>query len=702
MNQPADQALVSYRVHNGIARIAVNHPPVNALAHAVRFGIQQAVAAAAADAQVRAIVLTGEGRTFCAGADIREFDQPPQAPRLAQVIVQIEDCAKPVVAALHGTALGGGLELALGCHARIADSQARFGLPEVKLGLLPGAGGTQRLPRLVGLAAALPMVVEGKLSNASEAHRIGLIDAVVDGSDLDSAAQALAVRLAADGQPLRRASRLPAPPLDESLFATAEQAVRRRRRGFEAPLACLAALRAALTLPFAEGVVVEQTLFAQLKASPQSRAQRHAFFAERAAAKLPFSATPRPIARVAVIGAGTMGGGIAMCCANAGITVLLLEQDEQALLSGMARIEANYDRSVRHGRLSAAEADARKARIQASTCLDDLRDADLVIEAVFEDLALKQDVFRTLDRLCKPGAILASNTSYLNIDALASVTGRPEDVVGMHFFSPAHVMRLVENVRASASSDSACATAMALGRHLGKVAVLVGLCEGFVGNRMLGQRTREAYFLLQEGASPEQIDRVLVDFGFPMGPFAMADLAGLDVGWRNRQRRLTADATLTPRERDCDILDQLVAAGRLGQKTGAGYYDYDAERHATPSEAVQILIAAHRAQSGIPQRVISDEEILTRCLYAMINEAFKLMAEGVVQRASDIDVVWLHGYGFPAYRGGPLFYADQIGLDVVLAGIRQYATEQGSAYWQPSDLLVDWVAQGRGVYDVGA
>jgi 3-hydroxyacyl-CoA dehydrogenase len=698
MNKPVDNEVVTYRVQGRIARIAVDNPPVNALSQAVRAGIKQAIEAAQADPSVAAVVLICEGRTFFAGADIREFAKPPQDPRLVDVIRCIEECAKPVVAAIHGTALGGGLEIALGCHFRIADTGASLGLPEVKLGLLPGAGGTQRLPRLVGLEAALQMVVDGNQISARKGLEIGLVDRLADG-DLDAAAQALASRVIDEGLPLRRASQLRAPPMNRKLFAETERNVQTRRRGHEAPLRCIEAVRAALEQPFEEGMATERRLFAALKASPQSRALRHAFFAEREAAKLPFSAPARRIDRAAVIGAGTMGGGIAMCFANAGIAVQLLEKHADRLEQGIAHIRDNYNSSARRGRLTEAAVAERMALIRGTTRFEDLGEADIVIEAVFEDMAVKQEVFKELDRVCKPGAILASNTSYLDIDVIASATGRPQDVVGMHFFSPANVMRLLENVCGPRTSEAVCATVMELGRRLGKIAVLVGLCDGFVGNRMLSKRTRESYFLLQEGASPYQVDRVLHEFGLPMGPFAMADLAGLDVGWRNRQGRL---ATLTPRERDCDILDRMVAAKRLGQKTGGGFYDYDANRKATPSAAAEAVVAAHCAQSGIKRRDITDQEILERCLYSMINEAAHILEEGVVNRASDIDVVWLNGYGFPAYRGGPLCYADQIGLDTVLKGLRKYEAEHGSAYWEPAGLLVKLAESGRGFHDAAA
>lgn len=695
MTQTSSSDIVTYAIKDQVAHVTAANPPVNALSHAVRTGLLAAIEKAKADANVRAVVLICAGRTFFAGADIREFALPVQSPPLGEVIDAIESATTPVIAAIHGTALGGGLELALGCHYRIADVGSRLGLPEVKLGLIPGAGGTQRLPRLVDTTTALDMIVYGDPVSASRALEIGLIDEVTQG-DLATAAHAFAQRLISQGEPVRRVSELAAPPVDDSLFERMRNEVQSRKRGFEAPPRCIEAVQAALTLPFAQGLAAESALFGELKASAQSRALRHAFFAEREAAKLPFEAQAEPITQAAVIGAGTMGAGIAMCFANAGIPVILLEKEPERLAEGLARIRDNYASTVRRGRLSEQALEQRMACIEGATTFEALAHADIVIEAVFEDMAVKHEVFKTLDRVCRAGAILASNTSYLDIDRIASVTARPEDVVGMHFFSPANVMRLLENVRGPRTSERACATAMAVGRKLGKVCVLVGSCDGFVGNRMLSKRTRESYFMLQEGASPYQIDAVLREFGLPMGPFAMADLAGLDVGWRNRQGRLD---TLTPRERECDILDRMVQAKRLGQKTGGGFYDYDAKRKATPSPEAQAIIAAHCNSVRIEKRVISDQEILERCLYSMINEAAYILEEKMVTRASDIDVVWLNGYGFPAYRGGPLFYADQIGLDKVLAGVRKYEALHGSVYWKPANLLVELAESGRGFYD---
>jgi 3-hydroxyacyl-CoA dehydrogenase len=689
--------VVLYSKRGNIGVITVANPPVNALSQAVRAGLMECVGLGLVDTEVSALVLICEGRTFIAGADIREFGQPPRDPRLPDVVQYIENAFKPVIAAIHGTALGGGLEVALGCHFRIAQADAKLGLPEVKLGILPGAGGTQRLPRLVGAEAALDIIVGGNPVPARKALALGLIDDVVEG-DLAEAAIAYAQNVVAQKKPLRKVSELPVAPVAAEVFEQYAKAVAKTRRGFLAPRNCIASVRAATELPFAQGMQRERELFAELAASPQARAQQHVFFGEREVAKipgLPEGTRARDIASVAVLGAGTMGGGIAMCFVNAGIPVVLLEASEENLQRGLALIAKNYARTVAKGSLSQAEMDRRMALIRPTISYDDLQDVDLVIEAVFEEMSVKQEVFARLDSVCKPGAILASNTSYLDIDTIAAATRRPQDVVGMHFFSPANVMRLLENVRGSKTSPEVYATAMKIGKTIGKVAVLVGVCDGFVGNRMLSKRTRESYFMLEEGATPQQIDKVLYDFGLPMGPFAMGDLAGLDVGWRNRKSRM---AQLTPREQACNILDQICELGRYGQKTGAGFYRYDADRRASPDPLIDTLIVDHSRRRGIERRAISDQEILERCLYSMINEGAKILEEGIVGRAVDIDVVWLSGYGFPAYRGGPMFYADQIGVKTVYEAILKYQEQQGAEYWKPSALLEKLAREGKGFY----
>lgn len=689
--------LVEFSKAGKLGLIIINNPPVNATSQAVRAGVKAGIEAAAADPAVEAIVLACKGRTFIAGADIREFGKPPQEPRLVDVVQQIENSEKPVIAAIHGTALGGGLEIALACHFRVATSDAKLGLPEVKLGLLPGAGGTQRLPRLIGVEAALEAIVEGTPFSAQQARVNGLIDEIIEG-DIIEAACAFAQGVVAQRLPVRRTSQIRLEKCSRQLFDAVEKRVRQKKRGHLAPLTCIQAVKDAVDLPFAEGMAAERGHFVGLAASPQSKALRHVFFAEREAAKVPGldpTLAPRPIRQAAVIGAGTMGGGIAMCFANAGIPVLLLDMNAAGLEKGLATLAKNYANSVKRGSLTQADMDRRVSLIRGSVSYDDLHDADIVIEAVFEDMEIKRQVFTKLDAICKPGAILATNTSYLNVDVIAQTTSRPEDVLGMHFFSPANVMKLLENVRGAKTSPQVCATVMALGKQLGKNPVLVGVCDGFVGNRMLSKRTRESYFMLEEGATPQQIDKVLYDFGLPMGPFAMADLAGLDVGWRNRQSRLDA---LTPREQACDILDQLFALNRYGQKTGAGFYQYDSARQSSIDPQIDALILAHSSRRGITRREISDREILERCLYAMINEGAKLLEEGIVSRALDIDVVWLNGYGFPAYRGGPMFYADQIGLQTVYEGVLKYERELGSEYWTPSPLLAQLASEGRGFY----
>jgi 3-hydroxyacyl-CoA dehydrogenase len=689
--------VVLYSKRGDIGVVTVANPPVNALSQSVRAGLMECVALGLADAEVAAIVLICDGRTFIAGADIREFGKPPLDPRLPDVVQFIENAFKPVIAAIHGTALGGGLEVALGCHFRIAVADAKMGLPEVKLGILPGAGGTQRLPRLIGAEAALDMIVSGNPVSARKALEIGILDEIAEG-DLLAAAVALARRVMAEKRPLRKVSELSATAPGPELFEQYKKNIAKTRRGFLAPLNCIEAVRAATELPFAQGMQRERELFVELMGSPQAAAQRHVFFGEREVAKipgLPEGTRTRDIALVAVLGAGTMGGGIAMCFVNAGIPVVLLETSDENLQRGLATISKNYARTVAKGNLAQAEMDRRMALIRPTLSYDDLKNADLVIEAVFEEMSVKHEVFARLDKVCKPGAIMASNTSYLDIDTIAAATTRPQDVLGMHFFSPANVMRLLENVRGAKTSPEVYATAMKVGKDIGKVAVLVGVCDGFVGNRMLAKRTRESYFMLEEGATPQQIDKVLYDFGLPMGPFAMGDLAGLDIGWRNRKSRM---AQLTPREQACNILDQICELGRYGQKTGAGFYRYDADRRSSTDPLIDELIVAHSRERGIERRVVSDQEILERCLYSMINEGAKILEEGIVSRPVDVDVVWLAGYGFPAYRGGPLFYADQIGLKTVYEAILKYQDRHGSEYWKPSALLEKLAREGKGFY----
>ncbi|MFD1952539.1 3-hydroxyacyl-CoA dehydrogenase NAD-binding domain-containing protein [Sphingomonas arantia] len=644
--------------------ITSNNPPVNALSAAVRTGLMAAVLEGAADADVRAMVLRCAGRTFFAGADITEFGQPPVFPLLPELVEVIEGSPKPIVAAIHGTALGGGLEVALACHYRIAAEGAKLGLPEVQLGLLPGAGGTQRLPRLVGVSEALTMIVGGSPISAGRASEIGLVDRVVGADALEADAVAFAREIV--GKPLPRASergeRIAEAVRDPAVFDRFRQAHGRLLKGLRAPEACIAAVQAAVELPFADGLLRERALFQDLLAGDESKAQRHYFFAERAAGKiagLDAAVVPRAIERVGIVGAGTMGGGIAMNFLSAGIPVTLVEREQAVLDRGVATIGSNYARNVQSGRMTEDAAGAAMALLRPTLTLAELPDSDLVIEAVFEDLAVKTALFAELDRIVRPGAILASNTSYLDIDTIAAATGRPEAVLGLHFFSPANIMRLLEVVRGAATAPDVLATAMALAKRIGKIAVVARTCDGFIGNRMLKPRQEAANRLVLEGARPWDVDRVLTAFGFPMGPFQMADLAGLDLGW---DAATSQGATL--REAMCE-------AGRRGQKNGRGFYDYDAERRGTPSADAEAIIAGFVAKSGTAQRAVDDAEMLERLLYPMVNEGARIVEEGVAQRASDIDVVWINGYGWPIGTGGPMFWADMIGLGTVVAGLER-------------------------------
>jgi 3-hydroxyacyl-CoA dehydrogenase len=682
--------VVRYEALGSVALIIVDNPPVNALSQAVRRGLADGLARALGDATVAAIVVCCRGRTFIAGADITEFGKAPLDPILPEVIRAFDASEKPTVAALFGTALGGGLELALGCNYRVAAPDAKCGLPEVKLGLVPGAGGTQRLPRLVGIQAALDMVTGGSPIGAAEARALGLVDELIEG-DLLQGAIAFAERVATV-RPLPRArdrvEHVEAARAAPGLLEAAEKDLKKRSRGARAPLRCLAALRAAVDLPFDDGIRRERELILEAFADPESRAMRHVFFAERAAARIP-DVPPEtetlPVRRVGVLGAGTMGGGIAMVFANAGLPVVLVDREPALLEKGLGIIQKNYAATVKKGRLDAVEMEARLARITTTTSLEDLRDADLVIEAVFEDMGLKKEIFGRLSAICRADAILATNTSTLDVDAIAAEAARPEQVIGLHFFSPANVMRLLEIVRGRATRKEVIATCMKLSKRIGKVGVLVGVCHGFVGNRMLHQYQREANFLIQEGATPEQVDRVLTRFGMAMGPFATSDLAGIDVGWRIRQAKGRPPAG----ERYFGaVLDRLAEMGRFGQKTGKGVYLYpEGSRTPVPDPEVTAIIEAVAREQGVTRRAVTDEEILERCLYALINEGAKILDEKIALRASDIDTVWINGYGFPAHRGGPMFHADEVGLVSVLARIRQFRETLG-AVWEPSPLLV--------------
>lgn len=693
-------SLVEFSKQGEIGVIAVDNPPVNALSQGVRAGLQDCVRQGLADAGTKAMVIACRGRTFIAGADIREFGKPMAEPNLVAVIREIEDSPKPVVAAIHGTALGGGLEVALGCHYRCAVASAKVGLPEVHLGLLPGAGGTQRLPRLIGADAALKMVAEGTHVPADQAESLGLIDRIVDTTDLVSAAVAFAQELVREGKPPRKVSAMAVSLDDPAVFEKYEKSIARKKRGFLAPFRCIEAVKAATELPFEEGMQRERELFAELMASPESKAQRHVFFAEREVAKVPGlpKDTPRREIRTAgIVGAGTMGGGIAMNFANAGIPVYVLEVSQEALDKGLAVVRRNYENTARKGRISQEDVTRRMDLIRPTLSYDDLADVDLVIEAVFEDMEIKQKVFRKLDEVCKPGAILATNTSTLDVNQVAAATGRPQDVMGMHFFSPANVMRLLENVRGEKTADDVVATVMAVSRRIGKVGVCVGVCDGFVGNRMLHQRGREANFLVEEGALPQQVDKVLYNFGLPMGPFAMSDLAGLDVGYRIRQARRKEGRV---EARDSTWLDKIVEMGRYGQKTGAGVYRYEeGSRTPVPDPEIEKLIVEHSREIGVERRDVSDQEILERCMYTMVNEGARILEEGIASRPLDIDIVWIYGYGFPAYRGGPMFWADQVGLARIYDAILRYRDRLGPAYWTPAPLLERLAKEGKGFYD---
>lgn len=674
---------VAYRVEDGIAVLAIDNPPVNALGHAVRAGIDEALDRADSDSGVLAVVLTGAARTFSGGADITEFGKPPQKPYLPDVNRRIETMTKPVVAAIQGFAFGGGLELALSCHGRVAAADAKLGLPEVKLGLIPGAGGTQRLPRLIGPEAALDVIVSGNPVPAQKALELGMVERIADG-DLLATATAYA-REIAQGPAIRpvreREDRLADARADPKSFDAHAEALVRKARGLDAPLACVRAVRMSLDTPFDEALGKEREIFIELMNGEQSKAQRHLFFAEREASKVAGvgpDTRPREIARVAVIGAGTMGGGIAMAFANAGIPVTLLEMNQEALDRGLGMIRKNYELSVRRGSLSRAELERRTGLLAGATDYERIATADLVIEAVFEDMAVKKEVFGRLDSVMKPGAILASNTSYLDIDEIAASTSRPADIVGLHFFSPANVMRLLEIVRARKTAPDVLASALAVARRIGKVPVVVGVCHGFVGNRMLAARSAENENLLLEGATPAEVDKAFRDFGFPMGPHAMGDLAGLDIGWRNRKALGRAAA----------IADALCEAGRFGQKTGSGYYRYEeGSREPKPDPWVDELIAAKSAEAGLNRRRIDAEEIIERTIYPMINEGARILEEGIAARPSDIDVVWINGYGFPVGRGGPMFWAEHTGLGRIVARLDHWRQSTGRAIFDPAPLL---------------
>ncbi|MGZ8362700.1 MAG: 3-hydroxyacyl-CoA dehydrogenase NAD-binding domain-containing protein [Caulobacteraceae bacterium] len=686
--------VMTYEVQGDIAVVTFDNPPVNALSAAVRQGLVKGIEDAASDPAVKAVVLICAGRTFFAGADITEFGKPPVMPLLPEVVDRIEASEKPVISAIHGTALGGGMEVALGSRFRVAVPSAKLGLPEVKLGLLPGAGGTQRLPRAIGPELALGAIVSGDPFPAKMAAMGGLVDELVEEGKLKEGALAFARKVIDENRPIRRLSQI-----DDKVtpyrgrtdwLDTFRQTNARKLKGLEAPEAIFQAVQAAIDLPYAEGAKVEREQFMKLLGGQQSAALRHVFFAERMTGKVPDIAddTPLiPVEKVGVIGAGTMGGGISMNFLNAGIPVTIVEMKQEALDRGVATIRKNYENTAKKGRITAEDVEKRMALLTPSLNLEDLADRDLIIEAVFENMDIKKDVFGKLDRIAKPGAILASNTSYLNVDEIAASTSRPESVLGLHFFSPANVMKLLEVVRAEKTSKPVIATAMALARKIGKVPVLAGVCFGFIGNRMLFQRQNQANALLLEGAMPWDVDRVHQEFGMPMGPFQMADLAGLDIGWSAETSKGET------------VRDRLCEQDKRGQKTGSGFYDYDEKRNATPSKTAEGIILDIAREHGIERRQISDQEILERTIYPMINEGAKILEEGKASRPSDIDIVWIYGYGWPPYRGGPMFHADQVGLPQVMAALEKYRDKDSEAF-TPSLLLKRLADEGKGFKDL--
>ena len=659
---------ISTKMHGDVLIVTSNNPPVNALSHAVREGLVAAIANADADDAVKAVVIACDGQTFFAGADITEFGKPMQLPMLPQVVDIIENCTKPVVAAIHGTAFGGGLEVALASHYRVAVPSAKLGVPEVKLGLLPGAGGTQRLPRVAGVPKALEMAATGNPIKAMDAFEHGLIDRIVNGELLEHAvAYAEEVK---DVRPIRKSSELEEKLAEArarpDIFSDFRKANLHRFRGFHAPEGNIRAIEAAVAMPYAQGVLEERRLFMELMTGDQARAQQYFFFAERKAAKIegvPEGTQAREIRRVGVIGAGTMGGGISMNFLSAGLPVTIVETAQEALDRGVATMRKNYEATAAKGRMLPEQVEAAMAQLTPTLNLEDLANCDLIIEAVFENMDVKKEIFGKLDTIAGPGAILASNTSYLDIDEIAASTSRPQDVVGLHFFSPANVMRLLEIVRGAKTAPDVLVTAMQVAKRIRKVAVVAGVCHGFIGNRMLMPRQMEAMKMLLEGATPEQIDFVHVKFGMPMGPFQMSDLAGVDIGWHRDPNRIE------------NIRDALCAAGRWGQKKGAGFYDYDEKRKRTPSPVVAQIIEEFRAKAGIEPREIDEQEIIERTLYTMVNEGARILEEGMAQRASDIDVVWVYGYGWPVYRGGPMFWADSEGLTKIVEGLERRGFE---------------------------
>lgn len=691
--------VVSCKVVAGIAIITVDNPPVNAIGQAVRRGLIEALAAAEADHEVKAVVVCGAGRTFIAGADIREFGKPPQPPLLPEVMAAFDSSPKPVTCVYHGTALGGGFELGLACTFRVAVAGAKLGLPEVNLGIIPGAGGTQRLPRLIGADRALEIITSARQIAAQEALELGIVDAIATDSDPAAAGIAFARKALAENRPLRPVSaledKIAADRANPELFSRWRETLKKKARGRTAPLRAIDAVEAAVILPFEEGVKREREIYLECQASPQREGLVHAFFADREVTKIPGleGVSPRIVERVGVIGGGTMGAGITVALLTSGLPVAMIERDEDSLARGRANVERILAGNVASGRMREDEKDRILAeRFSGSTDYAACAEVDLVIEAAFEDMEVKTEIFRTLDAVAKPGAVLATNTSYLDIDEIAAVTSRPQDVIGLHFFSPAHIMKLLEIVVADKTAPELTATGFALAKRLRKVGVRAGVCDGFIGNRILAAYRKQADYLMADGASPYEIDAAIRAFGFPMGPYQVADLAGLDIGWATRKRLAP---TRDPRERYVAIGDRICERGWYGQKTGRGFYLYpDGARAGTPDPEVDAIIAEERESAGITPRRFSEDEIIRRYLAAMINEGAKVVEDGIALRPLDVDVVLLYGYGFPRYRGGPMKYADMVGLDRVLADIRAFAEEDGF-FWQPSQLLIELAQSGR-------
>lgn len=685
--------LLIIQIINSIAVFLINNPPVNTFGTGVRKGIIDGIDYAEATDQIDSIIIAGKGRLFSAGAEISDFEKPPQAPKLSKVIERIGRCRKPVVAAIHGVALGAGLEVAMMCHFRLTDPSGKFGLPEVKIGLIPGAGGTQLLPRMIGPQKALDMILSGETIDAPKALEFGLVDQIIQGDLLDGAI-AYANSIVSDRKSLpglkEKDAKVAALRGNKAFFEDCRKVAQRKYRKFQAPLACIEAVEAAVNMPFPEGQKIEGRLFQKLRAGAQSAAQRYIFFAERQAGKIasvPESNSPAKIETAAVIGGGTMGGGIAMCFANAGIPVTLVEVTQKLLDRGLKTVRKNYEFSASKGKITQEAVEKRMGLIHGTLTLEALADSDIVIEAVYENMALKKKIFSCLNSICKQDAILSTNTSYLDVNAIGAATSRPENVLGLHFFSPANVMRLLEVVRGEKTSSQTLITALKLAKKLKKISVVVGVCHGFAGNRMYTQRKREANLLILEGASPSQVDRILYDFGFPIGPFALFDLVGLDLGWSKKTSTGSA------------IAEKLCERGRMGMKSGAGYFLYKPNsRTPQPDPEVDRLIAELSQKQGIERRIITEEEILHRCIYSVINEGAKILDDGIVSRPSDLDVIWVNGYGWPRYLGGPMFYADAIGLENVLDVLKKFHTQFGED-WKPAPLIEKLAASGKGFRD---